>query len=127
MERNVRVAGPAPSPVHHLRRQDLVFAQLTETLSVPRPAAGTARTSRNVAIDYLRLLMTFGVVVTHANFLCWPKFAEAIFFVHMLVLNALICLGDAGPNLLALQCMAITLPLVAGVVWLDQRFKGVFL
>lgn len=56
-----------------------------------------------------------------------PKFAEAIFFVHVLVLNALIYLGDAGPDLLAFQCLAISLPLAAGLVWLDRRIKGVFL
>lgn len=56
-----------------------------------------------------------------------PKFAEAIFFVHILVLNALLFLGSTDPNQLAVLCLAITLPLAAGLVWLDQRVKGVFL
>nr|WP_291205343.1 acyltransferase family protein [Hyphomonas sp.] len=56
-----------------------------------------------------------------------PKFAEAIFFVHVLVLNALVALVDAGSGALMVLCLAITLPLAAGLVWLDQQVKGVFL
>lgn len=55
------------------------------------------------------------------------KFAEAIFLLHILVLTALSSLLDVGSVTMSFLCLAVTAPLAVGLVWLDQRVKGVFL
>lgn len=55
------------------------------------------------------------------------KFSEAVFLLHVLVLNILVQLVDVAPFTLGLLCLAIASVLAIGLIWLDRRVKGVFL